>query len=435
VRSSSIAIPEFSDEATGMRNEPGQSRSDGKLIVAGVIVHEWMSAHGGSEKVFEAMSHAFPDADLYTLWRDSGAVMTDRKIAESWFARTPLRRHKVLALPFMPHTWRTLRSGHPYDWMLVSSHLFGHHARFQGANRGIPKFVYAHTPARYIWTPELDFRGESLAVRVASAHYKPIDRRRATEPVAIAANSACTRDRIRQFWDRDATIIYPPVPVEAIAESARTGNGLSEADRRVIDLLPQTFILGASRFVSYKQLCKVISVGALLDVPVVIAGRGPEEQRLRAIAQTASVPVTFVIAPSDALLHALYARTAAYVFPPVEDFGMMPVEAMAAGAPVIVNALGGARESAGRSAAGVITDFADVRNVADRTRELIDRGVRPTVDDVAEFSEVRFIERVQAWVAVELGMTHAGSTYVQRPSSSCVLWSSSTNGMVKEGRQ
>lgn len=371
--------------------------------MGGAIIHEWMSAHGGSEKVFEAMSHAFPDADLFTLWRDPGAVMGDRKIAESWFSRTPLRRRKALALPLMPHTWRTLRSGRRYDWMLVSSHLFAHHARFPGANRDIPKFVYAHTPARYIWTPELDFRGSNPAVRVASAYYRSMDRRRANEPVAIAANSACVQDRIRRFWDRDATVIYPPVPVEAIAESARTGHGLSDADRRVIDGLPATFILGASRFVSYKQLDKVISIGALLDIPVVIAGRGPEEQRLRDVAASASVPATFVISPSDALLHALYARSAAYMFPPVEDFGMMPVEAMAAGAPVVVNALGGAQESAGKSAAGVVADFADVSSVADRTRELIDRGIRPAIDDVAEFSEARFIERLQTWVAIELG--------------------------------
>jgi len=371
--------------------------------VSGVIIHEWMSAHGGSEKVFEAMSRAFPDADLFTLWRDPGAVMAGRKITESWLSRTPLRRSKALALPLMPRTWRTLHSGHCYDWMLVSSHLFAHHARFRGANRGIPKFVYAHTPARYIWTPELDVRGGNPAVRAASAHYKSIDRRRATEPVAIAANSACVQDRIQRFWDRDATVIYPPVPVESIAESARTGNGLSDADRRVIDELPAVFILGASRFVSYKQLDKVISIAILLDIPVVIAGRGPEEQRLRDIAASASVPATFVISPSDALLHALYARSAAYVFPPVEDFGMMPVEAMAAGAPVVVNSVGGAQESAQKSVAGIVADFADVSSAADRTRELIDRGIRPTIDEVAEFSEARFVERVQGWVAVELG--------------------------------
>jgi glycosyltransferase involved in cell wall biosynthesis len=99
------------------------------------------------------------------------------------------------------------------------------------------------------------------------------------------------------------------------------------------------------------------------------------------------VPANFVIPPSDAVLHVLYARSAAYVFPPVEDFGMMSVEAMAAGAPVVVNAVGGAQESAGKSAAGVVPDFVDVRIVADVTRELIDRDVRPTIDDVAEFLE------------------------------------------------
>ena len=82
---------------------------------------------------------------------------------------------------------------------------------------------------------------------------------------------------------------------------------------------------------------------------------------------------------------------------------MMPVEAMAAGAPVVVNSVGGAQESAQKSVAGIVADFADVSSAADRTRELIDRGIRPTIDEVAEFSEARFVERVQGWVAVELG--------------------------------
>jgi glycosyltransferase involved in cell wall biosynthesis len=348
------------------------------------------------------MSHAFPDAELYTLWRDPGAVMADSKITESWLSRTPLRRRKMLALPLMPHTWRTLHTAECYDWMLVSSHLFAHHARFRGVNRGIPKFVYAHTPARYIWTPELDMRGDNPVARAASAYYKSMDRRRATGPLAIAANSAYVQDRISRFWGREATVIHPPVSVEAIAESARTGDGLSDADRRVIDGLPETFILGASRFVSYKQLDKVICVGGLLDIPVVIAGRGPEEHHLRGIAASVSVLVMFVISPSDALLHALYARSAAFVFPPVEDFGMMPVEAMAAGAPVVVNAVGGAQESIRRSAAGVVAHFSELSDVVDRTRELLDGGIRPTVDDVADFSEARFIERLRAWVAIEL---------------------------------
>jgi len=328
--------------------------------MAGVIIHEWISAHGGSEKVFAAMSRAFPDADLRTLWRDSGSVMAGREISESWLSSTPLRRSKALALPFMPTTWRALRSDRQYDWVLASSHLFAHHARFSGVNLSAPKFVYAYTPARYIWTPEVDIRGNNPLVRVASSHYRQLDRRRAAEAVAIAGISGYVRDRIRRYWNRDAKVIFPPVAVEAIAESARTGAGLSDSDRHVIDQLPAQFILGASRFVPYKGLDKVIKIGELIGLPVVIAG--------------------------------------SYVFPSVEDFGMMPVEAMAAGAPTIVNFAGGAREAVASSLASAAVDFADLHEVAEQTRQLINEGCRPTLCELLELSESRFAERLVAWV-------------------------------------
>lgn len=367
--------------------------------MAGVIVHEWIGPPGGSEKVFVAMSRAFPDADLRTLWNDRGPGVADREISETWLSRTPLRRSKTLALPFMPTTLRTLRSNREYDWILASSHLFAHHARFLGVNRNIPKFVYAHTPARYIWTPEIDLRGDSPAARLAAAYYRPLDRRRAAEPVAIAANSAYVRDRIRRFWNRDAEVIFPPVAVEEIAQSARTGAGLSDAEHRIIDRLPVQFILGASRFVPYKGLHDVIKIGGLLDFPVVIAGSGPEEPRLRTLAQDTSAPVEIILSPSDALLYALYARAAAYLFPPVEDFGMMPVEAMAAGAPAIVNIVGGAREAIATSAASIAVDFDDIKGVAERTRQVIDSHCRPRLDELLSLSEARFADRLVAWIA------------------------------------
>jgi glycosyltransferase involved in cell wall biosynthesis len=366
--------------------------------MTGVIIHDWIPAHGGAETVLAAIGRTFPDADVRTLWRDPGSVMAERAVAESWIAHTPLRRSKVLALPFMPITWRGLRSNRQYDWMLTSSYLFAHHAHFSGVNRSTPKFVYAYTPARYIWTPEVDGRGNNPAVRVAAAYYRCLDRRRAAEPVAIAAISEYVRDRIRRFWNRDATVVFPPVPVEAIAASARTGAGLTDADHRVLERLPDQFILGASRFVPYKGLDKVIKIGELIDLPVVTAGCGPEESHLRALAAGASVPVHFVIAPSDALLHALYARAAVYVFPPVEDFGIMPVEALAAGAPVVVNMIGGAPEAVASSAGSAAVDFTDLREVAETTRQIIDSGYRPHLRELPELSETRFAERLIEWV-------------------------------------
>ncbi|WP_324012311.1 glycosyltransferase [Microbacterium sp. JZ37] len=303
-------------------------------------MHEWLERSGGAENVVEALRETFPDAELWSLW-DASEGRFGEHVNETVLARTPLRGRKALALPFMPFAWRNLPEIEA-EWMLVSSHLFAHHARFRGASAHIPKFVYTHTPARYIWVPELDGRGDGPMARALSGLLKPLDRKRAQEPVAIAANSQFIAERIADTWEREATVIYPPVAVaEFAAEPELTAN-----EQDALDALPSEFLLGVSRFVPYKRLDAAIQAGKASGLPVVLAGRGPDEERLRAVAETVHPgKVSFVHHPSFQLLKALLRRAQALVFASIEDFGIVPVEAMASGTPVIANAVGGAAES------------------------------------------------------------------------------------------
>jgi len=149
-------------------------------------------------------------------------------------------------------------------------------------------------------------------------------------------------------------VIYPPVSVRAIQNRAAWASKLTEHDQAILAGLPTEFILGASRFVRYKRLEDVIRIGEVARTPVVIAGSGPDSQYLHQCARLSNVDVRFVDEPSDALLYALYERAMVFVFTAVEDFGIMPVEAMASGTPVIVNAIGGALEPVERVAGGAI---------------------------------------------------------------------------------
>jgi hypothetical protein len=184
-----------------------------------LIVHEWISPTGGSEKVLDRMVGVLPDAQVVCLWDDDPGRYPGRDVAESWVARTPLRGRKALSIPASLAAWRTLDVGE-VDRIVVSSHAFAHHARPLRRAVDARKFVYVHTPARYLWAPELDVRGSSAAVRAVSPLLRGIDRRRASEPSVIAANSRYVRDRIRASWDRDADVIYPPVDVERIQSVA-----------------------------------------------------------------------------------------------------------------------------------------------------------------------------------------------------------------------
>ena len=140
----------------------------------GVLVHEWIERDGGSEKVLDEFVRCFPDADVLCLWDNAGRY-PGRTVVESGLARTPLRRSKALALPAMPFVWRD-RPG-DYDFALVSSHCFAHHVSFRTPPAEFRKYVYVHTPARYLWTPELDERGTSPAARLASPVLRGIDKR------------------------------------------------------------------------------------------------------------------------------------------------------------------------------------------------------------------------------------------------------------------
>lgn len=318
----------------------------------GLIVHEWLEPAGGAERVVDAFMETFPDADLKVLWNDDPHRYGQRQPWETWLARTAFRKSKAAALPLMPFTWR-IESERGHDWALVSSHLFAHHVNVIDA----PKYVYAHTPARYIWEPDLDQRGAHPIARAASAMLKPLDRRRAAEARGIAANSEFTRARIQRAWGRDARVIYPPVATSKLVKRSDWSSGLSAVEIETLRRLPTGFVLGASRMVPYKRLDQVIDVGVAARMPIVIAGSGPERGRLSQHAESKGASVTFIDRPSDGLLRALYAAADAFIFPPVEDFGIMPVEAMACGTPVIVNARGGAAESAQIVGGGRAVDF------------------------------------------------------------------------------
>ncbi|MDN4481765.1 glycosyltransferase [Demequina muriae] len=361
--------------------------------MTGVIVHEWIEPHGGAENVVAEFAARFPDAPIVCAWDDTGGRFAPGRTVETWLARTPLRRSKVAALPFMLPTWRRL-PGHDPDWLLCSSHLFAHHARV-ASSPDVPKFAFVHTPARYLWVPELDGRGDSVAARLAARPLTRIDRRRAQEPTGIAAVSEYIARRIEATWGRESTVIHPPVNVAAFDDAPV----LSEADAEVASALPSAFVLGASRLVPYKRVDAAIIAGEAAQLPVVIAGDGPDRARLTALAERARVPVTLLGRTSDALLRELYRRATVYVFAPIEDFGIMPVEAMAAGTPVVARDIGGASETVVDGVTGALVSGLDSARLGEAVWRAADASPHDCRARAAEFDGRTFGTRVAAWMA------------------------------------
>lgn len=318
-------------------------------------------------------------------------------IEETWIARSPLRRSKAISLPFLPRAWRSVDLS-DVDRVVASSHAFAHHLAARAAEDGMPSYAYVHTPARYVWAPEFDDRGQSRLARAGRSYFKRLDRRATSSNVNYAANSEFVRGRIAKAWDQSAAVIYPPVEVTQIQSKPDWRAEVSDVGelKQLVDL-PTDFVLGASRLVEYKRLDTAIEVGELLNLPVVIAGSGPDELRLRHIASSSSVPVHFFGYASTEALYALYQAASLFVFMAIEDFGIMPVEAMALGTPVLVNDTGGAKESVtilGGGAAVVPYD-GDLHAVAEG---VISIDMRAAIDGSRAFSLESFNHRVKAWV-------------------------------------
>ena len=292
------------------------------------IVHDWLTGTRGGERVLEGMLDVFPDAEIFTLFHRRGSVsarIEARPIHTSFlqpFAGESYRR----LLPLFPLALEQLRP-RGCDLVLSSSHCVAKSVRAQGA----PHLCYCHTPMRYAWG-ELDayLTGRRALLRLPAAPLAAALRRwdsaTASRVDAFVANSANVRERVRRCYGRQAAVVHPPV------ELARFG-----APRQ-----PEDFYLVLGALVPYKRVDLAIAACARLRRRLVIAGDGPELTRLRRLA---GGHVTFLGRVPDDEAALLLARCRALLFPGADDFGITPVEAHAAGAPLIARGAGGALET------------------------------------------------------------------------------------------
>lgn len=356
------------------------------------LAHEWLDARAGSEKAFEALARIFPGADLFALTDTLGDDFdsTGRRVTTTFIARVPgLRDRRDFALPLMPLAWRTV-TRRRYDLVLTSSHACV--KGFRPARAAL-HLCYCYTPMRYVWDPYDQRSGlHRLAALGPGVALRRWDRRAADWVDSFAAISTAVRDRIERCYGRSSRVIHPPVDTDFYFPG--------EPDDQVPELPAGPFVLACSRFVPYKRLDLAILAADRVGLPIVVAGRGPGEGALREVAARVHVPVTFELSPDDERLRGLYRAAAAFVFPALEDFGIVAVEAQACGTPVVALAQGGTADTVVDGVTGALVEAQEVGGFAEGLqRALTLDDPAACVEQAASFSSSAFETRVESWVA------------------------------------
>ncbi|HKV98186.1 MAG TPA: glycosyltransferase [Vicinamibacterales bacterium] len=312
-----------------------------------VLVHDWLTGMRGGERVLESLCRMFPDADLLTLVHVPGSVsptIERRRVRTSIVQRLPLAgRLYRQYLPVFP-TAIELFDLDDCDLVISTSHCA---AKAVVAPGRAVHVCYCFSPMRYAWDqfdayfgPERVGAGRSALLRRIMAGIARWDRDTAPRVHRFLADSHYVAGRIARYYNRVASVLYPPVDTAFFTPD---GNQ------------PEPHFLVVSALVPYKRIDLAIAAAGRLGVRLRIVGTGPDEAHLRA---AAGPTVEFLGSVDDAALRDEFRRARAVILPGEEDFGIVPVEALACGRPVVAFGRGGACETVAHETTGLLVDEA-----------------------------------------------------------------------------
>ena len=308
------------------------------------LAHDWLTGMRGGEKVLEILCDFFPDAPIYTLIHLKGKVspkIESHKIISSFIQKCPFAEKKYRNyLPLMPWAIESFDCSQ-YDLVLSTSHCVAKGIKVRDTSLHI---CYCHTPMRYIWDQYDRYFGPKEAslmlrcfMKILRPRLQKWDQASAKNVDYFISNSNYVKDQIKKYYFKDSEVIHPPVDTEFYMPEVKNNES-------------PPFYLIVSALAPYKKIDLAIEAFNILKQPLKIIGTGQWEEKLKKMAND---NIEFLGWKSDEELKWHYQHCKALIFPGTEDFGIVPLEAMSSGTPVIAFQKGGALETVLENKTGV----------------------------------------------------------------------------------
>lgn len=320
------------------------------------IVHDYLNQFGGAERVVSALHELYPDAPIYT------SIYDKNKMPDN-FRKMDIRTSYMQKFPFIFKFFKYYFLFYPlafesfdlseYDVILSSSSAYGKGVK---KRKGQVHICYCHTPMRFVWRYDDYVKRENIpsflkdVFPIVMGPLKKWDLETARNVDYFIANSKTVAERIKKTYGRESDIINPPVESSLFRPSDQV----------------QDYFLVLSRLNTYKRVDVVVEAFNQLDLPLKIVGGGPDKRNLERMSRP---NIEFLGRISDEELAGNLAECRALVFPGEEDFGIVPLEAMASGRPVIAYRAGGAEETVVDGETGIFFDKQDVNSLVNAVKK------------------------------------------------------------------
>ncbi len=345
------------------------------------LVHDYLREYGGAERVLEALHEIFPEAPIYTAYyRPEGLGLHADRISKwdirtSWLQKVPFANK--LVSPFRIFAIKIFEcfDFSEYDVVISSSAIY--FAKAVKVKFDALHIAYIHTPPRYLYGYVTSYNYKKhwwtrIGGEVANHFLRIADYQVSQRPDILVANSKNVAERIRKFYRRQSTVIYPPVNIESLLKQKK-----KQGD----------YYLSLGRLVRGKGVDLIIEACSRLDVPLKVAGSGPLLLELK---KRASKNVEFLGQVSDEQREELFAEAKAFIVASEdEDFGITQIEAMAAGTPVIAINSGGYKETITPGKTGELFEFVPNK---DPKRPFNEETVQSLIKTLENFDPLKYKE-------------------------------------------